>query len=68
MMTKRIREVLRSPQASTWLQSAILSAQERDCVDAARDAAVLADLMAERRDQILWLHKNLPTSIETLGD
>ena len=63
MMTKRIRDVLHSRSASTWLQSAILSAMDRDCNDAAADAAVLYDLLAERRDRILSIHEQAAQAV-----
>lgn len=43
-----IDQVLADPAASFWLKDALRSAMERDPVDAANDAEVLAKLLAER--------------------
>jgi hypothetical protein len=43
-----IEEVLRDPSASSWLKAALRSALERDPVDAANDAEVLARLLDRR--------------------
>jgi len=43
-----IEEVLRDPSASAWLKAALRSALERDPVDAANDAEVLARLLDRR--------------------
>jgi hypothetical protein len=40
-----IEEVVRDPSASSWLKAALRSALERDSVDAANDAEVLARLL-----------------------
>jgi len=44
----QIDEVLRDPAASFWLTDALRSALERDPVDAANDAMVLARLLDRR--------------------
>jgi hypothetical protein len=46
MMTEH--EIYRDPTASFWLKEAIRTALDRDCVDAANDAAFLADFLAAR--------------------
>jgi hypothetical protein len=43
-----VEEVLGDPTASSWLKHALRSALERDPVDAANDADVLARLLDER--------------------
>ncbi len=49
----QIDEVLRDPAASFWLKDALRSALERDPVDAANDAMVLARLLDRRCRAIL---------------
>ncbi len=46
-------EVLRDPSTSFWLKNAIKDALARDCVDAADDAKVLAEILLERANEIL---------------
>ncbi|WP_426157928.1 hypothetical protein [Pseudomonas sp. TSRC2-2] len=48
-----VREVLNSTVASNWLKEALSKALERDCVDAANDAEVLADLLNKRCEEAL---------------
>jgi hypothetical protein len=43
-----VAEVLADPCASYWLKNALRGALERDCVDAANEAALLADLLTAR--------------------
>lgn len=43
-----IHEILLDPAASFWLKNALRSALERDPVDAANDAEVLAQLLDRR--------------------
>ena len=43
-----IEEVMRDPAASQWLKNALRSALDRDPVDAANDAEVLARLLDRR--------------------
>ena len=38
---------------SFWIKEALRSAVERDCVDAATDAKVLAKLLCDRQDRAL---------------
>jgi hypothetical protein len=49
----QIEEVLRDPAASFWLKDALRSVLERDPVDAANDAMVLARLLDRRCRAIL---------------
>lgn len=44
----RIRTVLDDRGASFWLKDALKSALQRDCVDAANDAELLASILDER--------------------
>ncbi|GAB5098064.1 hypothetical protein [Caballeronia sp. HLA56] len=48
-----IQAALSSPSISYWLRDALLSALRRDCVDAARDAQILATWLDRRCDAIL---------------
>jgi hypothetical protein len=48
-----IEQVLRDPAASFWLKDALLSALDRDPVDAVNDAEVLARLLERRCQEIL---------------
>lgn len=48
-----IEQVLADPAASFWLKVALNSALDRDPVDAANDAEVLAQLLQQRCQQIL---------------
>jgi hypothetical protein len=43
-----VREILASPSTSFWLKDALLSALQRDPIDAANDAEVLASVLASR--------------------
>ena len=52
-MTDEILTVLVDPCASLWLKSALRTALERDCVDAASDAELLARLLGERADVLV---------------
>ena len=46
-------QLLNSPSVSYWLKDALRGAINRDCIDAAADAALLAQVLADRRDSIL---------------
>ncbi|MBC8641984.1 hypothetical protein IAG25_34735 [Caballeronia sp. EK] len=48
-----IQAALNSPSMSYWLREALLSALRRDCVDAARDAQILATWLDRRCDAVL---------------
>jgi hypothetical protein len=48
-----VEEVLADPAASFWLKEALSSALNRDSVDAANDAEVLAQLLDRRCQEIL---------------
>lgn len=47
------KEVLASPVASKWLKDALQEALKRDPVDAANEAAFLANLLRENMMEIL---------------
>lgn len=47
-MTDRTTELLTDPSVSDWLKNSLRTALRRDPVDAADDAAMLADLLAAR--------------------
>ncbi|EOF7683783.1 hypothetical protein ACRCRN_32230 [Pseudomonas aeruginosa] len=51
--TDEIQKTLANKSTSAWLKQALESALERDPVDAANDAEVLAELLARRCDQLL---------------
>nr|WP_244664608.1 hypothetical protein [Xanthomonas phaseoli] len=48
-----INAVIAAPTTSRWLKAALADALHRDCVDAAHDAELLADLWGRRCDSIL---------------
>ena len=53
MKTPTISAVLDDLACSRWLHQAILALLDRDCVDAARDAELLARLFSDRANTIL---------------
>jgi hypothetical protein len=61
--TPTIDEILADPASSVWLQMALTMALRRDCVDAANDAAVLAEVLQARADKIL---RSASQSLETV--
>lgn len=52
--------ILNDPASSTWIKNALLSALERDPVDAANDAEVLAIALQEWCDAVLAKNLDLP--------
>ncbi|MDR5769652.1 hypothetical protein [Caballeronia sp. LZ028] len=48
-----IQAALNTPSTSYWLRDALPSALRRDCVDAARDAQILATWLDMRCDAVL---------------
>lgn len=46
--TPDVDEILASPSVSFWLKDALRSALQRDPVDAANDAELLASILAKR--------------------
>lgn len=48
-----IEDVLSNPASSSWLKSVLIAALQRDAVDAANDAALLAALLDRRADALL---------------
>ncbi|MCC8533246.1 hypothetical protein LN457_10610 [Xanthomonas phaseoli] len=48
-----INAVIAAPTTSRWLKAALADTLHRDCVAAARDAELLADLLGRRCDSIL---------------
>lgn len=51
--TPAAEAILTAPDASSWLKDALRSALERDPVDAANDAEVLAQILAKRCNALL---------------
>ena len=51
-MYPEMTRILADPSASDWLKSAIRALLNRDCVDAANDAELLARLFADRLDAV----------------
>jgi hypothetical protein len=49
-----LQQVLDSPSTSNWLKNALRSAIQRDCVDAANDAEVLAALLRRHANWALY--------------
>jgi len=45
--------IMSDPTSSYWLKDALRSALKRDCVDAARDAQRLAEVLASRCNETL---------------
>ncbi len=54
-MSERIDAILIDEAGSFWIKRALLEALSRDPVDAANDAEVLADVLAERADETLTI-------------
>lgn len=50
-----VAEVFKDPAASRWLRETLLSALERDPVDALNDALALAEILESRLRQTLGL-------------
>jgi hypothetical protein len=48
-----IEDILNDINASYWLRNALTSALQRDAIDAANDAELLARLLRERADGLL---------------
>ena len=55
--TPTIEQVVADPAASYWLKAALESALKRDCLDAAYDAKLLAELLKARCDKIMGMTK-----------
>jgi hypothetical protein len=51
-MNAKIAQILSDPAASDWLKRSLASALERDSVDAANDAEVLAAVLAAQVDPV----------------
>lgn len=51
-MTARMVEVLCHPAVSDWLKRTMITAVDRDGLDAARDAGLLAELLDERFERL----------------
>lgn len=49
----KIQEVINDPSTSAWLREALKQSLERDAVDAANDAELLADLLDQRCTEVL---------------
>ena len=61
---ERIRRILSSPSTSYWLRNAMLSAMNRDLLDAARDARRMADVLEARCDEALRMAVPRPQPVE----
>lgn len=53
LVSDEIARVLSAPDVRDWVKIALQAALEKDPVDAAQDAALLADLLGRRADEIL---------------
>jgi hypothetical protein len=51
-MDREISRILGAPDVRSWVKIALQAALERDPIDAAQDAALLADLLGRRADQV----------------
>jgi len=49
---ERLNAILNDPSASYWLKDSLRSALRRDIVDAANDAEVLAEVLADRCEDL----------------
>lgn len=49
-MPPTAEQILASPAASNWLKGALAAALERDPIDAANEAAILAEVLNARAD------------------
>ncbi|MGZ5198252.1 MAG: hypothetical protein ACXWC4_00645 [Telluria sp.] len=49
----QIRGVIASPETSFWLKHALAEALDRDCLDALRDAELLAHLLKGRFESLI---------------
>jgi hypothetical protein len=58
-VTPKIAEILNDPTTSYWLSDALRSALNRDCLDAARDAELLAQVLKERCDLVVYAENNI---------
>jgi hypothetical protein len=52
-MKPDLRQILSDPAVSDWLKGALLTALQRDPVDAAHDIEILADILGRRCDAAL---------------
>lgn len=57
-MLSLTKQVLDSPCSSYWLRDAIIRLMNRDIIDAARDAEILAQIMRAECDRALKLDGN----------
>jgi len=67
-MTPSCEAILNDPAASDWLKLALVSALERDPVDAAADAEVLAAVLRERCDAVLFAGESVNNLLAALQD
>jgi len=49
-----IKEVKANPCVRTWLKKQLIEAESRDCLDASRDAELLAALLKARADAAIY--------------
>ena len=49
----QINEILQDPSVSHWVKAALKLALDRDCVDAANDASLVAHILTNRANEIL---------------
>lgn len=50
---ERIQSLIANPSTSAWLRDALQSSTQRDPVDAANDAELLAELLDQRCREVL---------------
>jgi hypothetical protein len=53
---KQISAIMANPCASNWLKATLASALDKDCVDAAKDARILWELLDARAEEINTLN------------
>jgi hypothetical protein len=51
-ISERLNTILNDPSASYWFKDSLRSALRRDIVDAANDAEVLAEVLADRCEEL----------------
>jgi hypothetical protein len=67
-MVPTCEAILNDFAASNWLKLALTSALERDPVDAANDAEVLAAVLRERCDAVLFAGESVGNLLDALQE
>jgi hypothetical protein len=67
-MTPTCEAILNDFAASDWLKLALVSALERDPVDAAADAEILAAILRERCEAVLFAGESVGNLLDALQE